>query len=192
MIILYRSTDIPGFRKSIIMAFSCVQCGARDNEVKASGAYGEKGKRWTLSVQDDKDMNRDVLKSDMAGIIVPSLGFEMLSGTQGGVFTTVEGLLTRTADNLKECNPFGVGDSADTQQRLAYDRTVQHLRKLASDPSMRPFDIVLDDPADHSFIGHRDPSHLHSPDPSLTSEAYDRTVEQDDELGLLDMKTEDY
>lgn len=89
---------IPGFRQCLIMAFVCAYCGSRSNEVKPMGAYGAKAKRWTLSVTSTDDLNRDVLKSDTAGIRIPSLDFEMCTGTLGGIFTTVEGLLLKVRE----------------------------------------------------------------------------------------------
>lgn len=87
--------DIPGFQHCMIMAFNCMNCGSRNNEVKAMSAYGEKAKKWTLKVETIEDLNRDVLKSDTASVIIPELEFEMCMGTLGGVFTTVEGIIVK-------------------------------------------------------------------------------------------------
>lgn len=87
--------DIPGFRRCIIMAFNCTNCGSRSNEVKPMGSYGDKARKWTLKVETPADLNRDVLKSDTASIIIPDLDFEMCMGTLGGLFTTVEGLILK-------------------------------------------------------------------------------------------------
>lgn len=54
---------------------------------------------------------RDLLKSDSAMVMVPELELELGPGTLGGVFTTVEGLLTKIRKSLQESNPFAVGDS---------------------------------------------------------------------------------
>ena len=46
------------------------------------------------------------------------MDFEVQSGTLGGRFTTIEGLLSQMKENIRQSNPFGVGDSA-IQSKLA-------------------------------------------------------------------------
>jgi len=53
----------------------------------------------------------------------------------------------------------------------------------------KPFTLVLDDPADNCFI--YNPS-APAEDPKLKIEVYERTAEQNDDLGLTHMKTENY
>jgi len=53
----------------------------------------------------------------------------------------------------------------------------------------RKFTIILDDPLDNSFIQNPD---YPQQDKSVIVEVYDRTKEQNEELGLLDIKTENY
>lgn len=52
-----------------------------------------------------------------------------------------------------------------------------------------PFTVILDDPLSNSYI-----QNIYAPDvdPCLSEEIYERTHEQNEELGLNDMKTEDY
>jgi len=51
------------------------------------------------------------------------------------------------------------------------------------------FTLILDDPLSNSFIQNPNyPSH----DAKIEVEIYDRTQEQNDDLGLSDMKTENY
>lgn len=52
-----------------------------------------------------------------------------------------------------------------------------------------PFTVILDDPLANSYI-----QNLYAPDddPNMITEIYERTHEQDEELGLNDMKVEDY
>ena len=63
----------------------------------------------TLKVRSPDDLKRDVLKSDSCMTLVPELELELGHGTLGGVFTTVEGLLTKIAKSLIENNPFAIG-----------------------------------------------------------------------------------
>jgi zinc finger protein len=52
-----------------------------------------------------------------------------------------------------------------------------------------PFTLILDDPLANSYI-----QNVFAPDedPAMVVEEYERTAEQNEELGLLDMKTENY
>eukprot|EP00920_Eleutheroschizon_duboscqi_P040644 GHVT01097176.1.p1 GENE.GHVT01097176.1~~GHVT01097176.1.p1 ORF type:complete len:478 (-),score=67.14 GHVT01097176.1:1744-3177(-) len=129
--------DIPGFRQCVIMAFVCENCGAKECEVKPSGPYGDQGKLWTLEVRDNADLNRDVLKSDMACVSIPEIDFEMSCSTVGGVFTTIEGLLTRMAEQLEKCKPFSIGDASCEPQDKQYATVVSHLRRVSSIPMLR-------------------------------------------------------
>ena len=53
----------------------------------------------------------------------------------------------------------------------------------------RPFRLVLDDPLANSYI---QSLYAPDPDPGLETEWYDRTFEQNEELGLNDIKVEGY
>jgi len=53
----------------------------------------------------------------------------------------------------------------------------------------RPFTMILDDPLSNSFIQN---PYYPDPDPRVKVHIYNRTLEQNDELGLTDMKTENY
>eukprot|EP01053_Blabericola_migrator_P008477 Blabericola_migrator_1__8476@NODE_441_length_8449_cov_49_535552_g346_i0_p1_GENE_NODE_441_length_8449_cov_49_535552_g346_i0NODE_441_length_8449_cov_49_535552_g346_i0_p1_ORF_typecomplete_len473_score104_76zfZPR1/PF03367_13/1_6e54zfZPR1/PF03367_13/2_8e48OrfB_Zn_ribbon/PF07282_11/50OrfB_Zn_ribbon/PF07282_11/37RNA_POL_M_15KD/PF02150_16/4_3RNA_POL_M_15KD/PF02150_16/1e03RNA_POL_M_15KD/PF02150_16/1_1e02Elf1/PF05129_13/9_3Elf1/PF05129_13/42zincribbons_6/PF07191_12/4_3zincribbons_6/PF07191_12/1_8e02_NODE_ len=202
--------DIPGFRRCIVMAFVCDNCGARSNEVKPGGPYGEKARRWTLKVESVEDLNRDVLKSDVAGLEIPEIELTLEAGTLGGVFTTVEGLLVKIADELAAKNPF-VGDSVTPEQRARIETLITAIRERAAGKHL-PFTFILDDPADQSHIGRRGGEVLNliaqsmsggvinrtlqqenrMPDAQMTTVQYPRTQEQNEDLGLAYMKTENY
>eukprot|EP00920_Eleutheroschizon_duboscqi_P040643 GHVT01097175.1.p1 GENE.GHVT01097175.1~~GHVT01097175.1.p1 ORF type:complete len:142 (-),score=12.01 GHVT01097175.1:1744-2169(-) len=91
----------------------------------------------TLEVRDNADLNRDVLKSDMACVSIPEIDFEMSCSTVGGVFTTIEGLLTRMAEQLEKCKPFSIGDASCEPQDKQYATVVSHLRRVSSIPMLR-------------------------------------------------------
>lgn len=52
-----------------------------------------------------------------------------------------------------------------------------------------PFTVILDDPLSNSYIQNL---YAPDPDPCLSEEVYERSHEQNEELGLNDMQTEDY
>ncbi len=53
----------------------------------------------------------------------------------------------------------------------------------------RPFTLILDDPLANSYVQNL---YAPDPDPNMTVESYDRTWEQNEELGLNDIKVENY
>jgi len=53
----------------------------------------------------------------------------------------------------------------------------------------RPFTIILDDPLANSYI---QSLYAPDPDPNMTTETYERTFEQNEELGLNDITVEGY
>jgi len=176
--------DIPYFKEVIIMAFTCDQCGFRSNEVKAGGATSAKGVRHTLQCSTVEDLNRDVLKSETAAIMVPELNLEVVHGSLGGRFSTVEGLLQQIRTELKN-NPWVMGDSAlgNTNTQKFYEL---YEAILAAEV---PFTFIVDDPLGNSFVQNL---YAPDPDPNMTVEEYERTFEMNESLGLNDMVTENY
>ncbi|KAM9983277.1 hypothetical protein ACTFIZ_000167 [Dictyostelium cf. discoideum] len=179
-------TDIPYFKSVLLMAFSCDECGYKTNEIKPGGAISEKGKTITLRVESIEDLSRDILKSDTANVIIPELEIEVTHGSLGGKFTTVEGLITIIKEELEK-NPFFRGDSSDPANRARYEEITSQLDSFIA--GKKPFTLELDDPVANSYI-----QNLFAPDddPQLKIVEYERTYEQNDELGLNAMNTENY
>lgn len=185
-------TDIPYFKETVIMAFKCDFCGYKSNEVRSGGHLSEKALRLTLTVTSEDDLKRDVLKSDSATLIIPEVHLELAAGTLGGFFSSVEGTIVQVRDQLQSLPQvaFLEGDSAGETSKtmLAFTEELDDLLKLKT-----PFTFILDDPLGNIYI--QNPrAHLPPPDdvdPKLKREDYERTFEQDEELGLHDMKTDD-
>lgn len=161
------------------MAFSCDYCGYRNTDIKHGGGISDKATRIVFKVEKPEDMNRDVFKSDSCIMAIPEVDFAMAAGTLGGVYTTVEGLLDKTIANLEESNPFAVGDSATNH---LFQKFLQQLRDLKD--FKQKFTLVLDDPLSNCFI--------YNPvapenDPQIEVTVYERTWEQNEELGIHDM-----
>ncbi|XP_034724168.1 zinc finger protein ZPR1 [Etheostoma cragini] len=179
--------QIPHFKEVIIMATNCDSCGHRTNEVKSGGGTEEMGTKITLHLTDVSDMTRDVLKSETCAVAIPELEFELGMAAVGGKFTTLEGLLKDIKDLIISKNPFMCGDSctADRQQKLtAFGDKIDKI--MAGEMDVH---IVLDDPAGNSYVQN---VYAPDPDPEITIEKYTRTFEQNEDLGLNDMKTEGY
>ncbi|KAG7259819.1 hypothetical protein CRUP_025368 [Coryphaenoides rupestris] len=163
------------------------ECGHRTNEVKSGGATEALGTKITLHITDVSDMSRDVLKSETCGILIPELECELGMAVLGGKFTTLEGLLTNIKELVVTKNPFMCGDSstADRAEKLqAFGEKLDRI--IAGEMDVH---FVLDDPAGNSYMQN---VYAPDPDPEMTIEQYTRTEEQEEDLGLSDMKTEGY
>lgn len=92
-----------------------------------------------------------MFKSESSYLIIPELDLELLAGTLGGVFTTVEGLLKQIHTHLKENNPF-FGDSCDSTLKKQMKKTLDKLEAYASFKNQEEFTLILDDPLSNCFI----------------------------------------
>jgi len=188
-----KMVDIPHFKQVIIMSTVCDQCGYRSNEVKTGGEVPEKGKKITLKVEGPTDLARDILKSESCALESPELSLSVNPGTLGGRFTTVEGLLTQVRDDLHQ-QIFDVDDSTDaggdslpSESKQTWKTFFDGLNEAIK--GERKFTVILTDPLASSYV-----QNLCSPneDPQIETEEYERTEEEKEDLGLADMKTENY
>lgn len=182
--------NIPYFKQVLIAAVVCSHCDYKTNEVKTGGEIPAKGKKIWLEVQNEQDLRRDILKSETCCLTVPECGVEVQPGTMGGRFTTVEGLLTQIRDDLRgsifdTADEDGKsGDSMPQEQRQAWDKFFATLDKAIC--VEMPYTILLQDPLANSYVqSYTAPE----PDPQIREEEYDRTEEEEEDLGLTEMKT---
>ncbi|KAJ1794627.1 nucleolar zinc-finger protein [Coemansia sp. RSA 2399] len=180
--------DIPHFQEVIIMSTTCDQCGYKSNEVKCGGAISAQGKRITLTLEDKDDLSRDILKSETSSFKVPELDLDMFAGTMGGKFTTIEGLLRQVHEELDRKVPFLDGDSTTVERREKFQRFLSKLDS-AADGQIFPLTLILDDPMAHSYV-----QNIYAPDedPNMVAEDYERSFEQNEELGLNDINVDSY
>eukprot|EP00884_Botryococcus_braunii_P018348 jgi/Botrbrau1/5197/Bobra.0172s0065.1 len=174
-------TKIPHFREVMVCSFECPHCGNRNNEIQFTGAYGETGVRYKLSVPqgDAKALNRQVVKSDAAIIRISELDFEIPAATQRSKITTVEGLLTEAAADLRILQD--ERRAAEPEIAAALDAFLEKLDATARADT--PFTLVLDDPAGNSYVEAEGGNP--AADPLLKVEHYERTPEQAAAIGLL-------
>ncbi|OSD03048.1 zf-ZPR1-domain-containing protein [Trametes coccinea BRFM310] len=179
-----KKVNIPYFKDVLIMSTNCDKCGYRDNEVKSGGAISPQGKRIILKVEDKEDLSRDILKSESCGMSIPEIELVLQAGTLGGRFTTLEGILDQIYEELSE-KVFASGDA-----RRDKDAFEEFLKKLKAVKNVEhPFTLILDDPLANSYLQN---PYAPDPDPNMTIEMYERTWEQNEDLGLNDMKVEGY
>lgn len=181
-----KMTNIPHFKEVVIMATVCDICGHRTNEVKSGSGIEPEGIKIEVKINDKEDFSRDVLKSETCAMEIPELDFEVGSGALGGRFTTVEGLLTATKDQLISSSAFD-GDSADISAGERLDKFTKILDEILD--GKRSITLVLDDPAGNSYIQSLSDSGC---DDRLKITRYIRNYDQNEELGLNDMKVENY
>ena len=176
-------TAVPHFKEIILMCFVCDHCGAKDAEVKHGGEVPKLGRRMTLvstPATHHADFSRDILKSEFAKIEIPELGLEMNYGTLGGIYTTVEGLMTQMRDQLVgSSQAFCTGDSADPETKANWIAFTAKLEQLMQ--GELAFTLEVDDPMAASWIF----SELAPlPDPQLIIVDYKRSEADDASLGI--------
>ena len=180
--------NIPYFKQVYLMTTKCESCGYHVSDCKTGGEVPTKGKRTWLHVKGPDDLRRDILKSESCMLQIDGGKIEVIPGTMGGRFTTVEGLLTQIRDDLVG-NIFGtsVGGTSDSRPGSQGKRwrEVHSLLDKAIKGEME-FTILMQDPLAGSYCQvFGEPGE----DTQVKEEEYDRTAEEEDELGLTDMKT---
>lgn len=180
------TTDIPFFKEVIIMVTDCANCGYRDAEVKPGGAVSAKGTRVTVDVRNADDLKRDIMKSDTSGLSIPDLDLVLDAGTLGGKYTTLEGILADIRTQLESSNAFVMGDSSDSETKAKMESFFKRYDEIQA--VNRPFTLILDDPMGNAFVGALTAP---DPDPQLKIESYERSFEQNEDLGLNDIDVDE-
>lgn len=180
-----KTVNIPHFKDVIIMSTVCEHCGYKSNEVKTGGAIPLKGKTISLKISDPDDLGRDILKSETCGLNVPELNLDLTPGTLGGRFTTIEGLLTQVKDELHTRVFSQTSDSMDEENKTNWVNFFARLTD-AIDGKI-PFTVKMRDPLAASYI-----QNIYAPDadPNMEVEEFERTWDENENLGLNDMKTD--
>jgi zinc finger protein len=187
-----KMVNIPHFKQVVLMSTMCEHCGYRSNEVKTGGEVPEKGRRITVSVENPDDLSRDILKGESCAMDCPELELQVDPGTLGGRFTTIEGLLTQVRDDLRasifgDQDNAGGGDSMDVAEKERWERFFARLDQAIK--GEMKFHIKLEDPLASSYV---QSFTAPDPDPQIKVEDYERTDEEEEALGLKDIKTDGY
>lgn len=193
-----KMVHIPFFKQVILMSTVCESCGYRSNEVKTGGEVPEKGRKITLRVENSDDLARDVLKSESAALECPEIGLSVEPGTLGGRFTTVEGLLTQFRKDLRgqafgledgddEAELAKVGDSVQSESKRTWDDFFATLTQAIE--GKIKFTMIISDPLASSYV---QSFTAPEPDPQIDVIDYERTEEEEEDLGLRDIQVEGY
>ena len=192
-----KMVNIPYFKQVVLMSTVCSHCGYRSNEVKTGGEVPAKGCKTTLKVINSEDLARDILKSESAALFCQELQLRVEPGTMGGRFTTVEGILTQIRRDLR-AQAFGLEDGDAAIADGAGDSMADDSKKRWADfftsltnaiEGRSPFTLVLEDPLASSYVQSLTAP---EPDPQIETVEYERTAEEEEDLGLNDIKTEGY
>ncbi len=98
-------TRIPHYKEIILMSFHCEECGFSNNEIQSGGVIQEKGLWVKVVIRSERDLSRQVVRSDFATVTVPKLELEIPPKGQKGEISTVEGILARTVATLEQDKP---------------------------------------------------------------------------------------
>ena len=186
---LLQMVNVPHFKQVVITSTKCDYCNYRTSDVKTGGEIPEKGKRIWIDVKGPKDLRRDILKSESCTMSIPECKVEVVPGTMGGRFPTVEGLLTQIRDDLMgsvfdtDLEDFKT-DAMPSEKKKAWIDFFEQLNKAIRGDI--EYTILMEDPLAGSYcqiIGEA------GEDPNVRTEEYERTAEEEDQLGLQDMKT---
>lgn len=176
--------QIPHFKEIIIMSFNCENCSYHNGEVMVGGEISDKALKITLNVKSREDLNRELIKSETASIILPDINLELVPGTLGGKFTTVEGILNDIYKNLNDNNPF-TGDSSDNEQSAHFKKNIDAV--LSFSKLEQPFTLIIEDSLSNSYV-----QKYADNEENLIVEERERTQQENENLGLTDMKTEEF
>ncbi|KAL7599080.1 hypothetical protein Lser_V15G22225 [Lactuca serriola] len=125
------------------------------------------------------------IKSDTASVKIPEIDLELAGGTLGGLVTTVEGLVTKINESLERVHGFTFGDSLDEDRRSKWLDFKARLLKLLN--IEETWTLILDDALANSYIAPTTDDI--KDDFQLTFDEYERSWEQNEDLGLNDMDT---
>lgn len=170
-------TKVPFFKEIIVSSFTCDSCGWSNTEIQSAGRIQDQGVRYSLSIKNKRDVNREVVKTDYATTCIPEIDFEIPACTQKGALSTVEGILERTIVGLQQEQPLRRAENAQVAEKI--DQFITKLQSLKDGET--PFTFIIDDPSGNSFI--ENPC-APQKDEALTVTQYRRSAEQDSLLGI--------
>ncbi|GMF29530.1 unnamed protein product [[Candida] boidinii] len=113
---------------------------------------------------------------------VPELNLDLTPGTLGGRFTTIEGLLSQVREELHSRVFQETSDSMTDETKTRWDEFFSRLDSAIA--GKIKFTIEMVDPLSASYI-----QNVYAPDddPNMKIVDYERTEEENEDLGLTDM-----
>lgn len=170
-------TKIPFYKEIVLMSFTCQHCGLENNEVQSGAEIKPKAIKLKLIVDDVRDLNRRIVKTDYTSVRIEELDFEIPAKSQKGEVTTVEGIIDRVVNGLTQDQDKRRIEHPDVAAQIdAFVGKMQDLKRVE-----QPFTMIIDD-----LCGD---AHIENPlapkaDPKVTITHYTRDKEQDHMLGI--------
>ena len=176
--------DVPHFRQLIVSSFQCrnEDCLEENRHVQFGGAFHTKRVQYKLDVQTPRDLNRQVIKSEFATLMIPEIELELPREAQAGTLNTVEGVLRRVVVGLQHEQPVRRITDPDTAAKL--DAFCDKVTALCEGKAF-PFTVHLDDPSGNSYIEGYFPRGGAPLDPQLTRWELTRTRAERELCGLV-------
>lgn len=171
-------------KEVVIIATKCDECGHQTNEIKGGTQIEPHGIKIEVKVTGKEDFSRDLFKSETCHLEIPELELEVGSTTLAGRSTTVEGMIIAIKDQLNNSTLF-TGDSRNETVARRMENFICSLEKVLE--GKLKVTLVLDDPAGNSYIQSLSGDGI---DDKLKVTKYKRNYEQNDSLGLNDMKVD--
>jgi zinc finger protein len=170
-------TRIPFFREIVIMSFSCEKCGFHNNEIQSAGEIQPKGTKYAFRVENESDLQRQVVKSDLCVFRLEDLDLEIPAGK--GQFTNLEGVISGVRQDLESNQAARMEQMPEVGEKVA--GIIQSLTDMAEAKKF-PFMVSADDPSGNSWIEWT-PGDAAG---KWAKSEYNRTAQQNGMLGLGD------
>lgn len=143
--------------------------------MKSASQIQTYGSKYTLVVENGEDLQRQVIKSDVAIFKLETLQIEMPKGESQ--ISTVEGVLAKIHSSLESEQPLRKEQAPELYAAL--EPIIQKIGQMLKGEAF-PFTVSLDDITGNSFIA---PT-THDSGHKYTRRDYPRTHEQNEELGI--------
>jgi zinc finger protein len=170
-------TKIPFFKEIVIMSFECEHCGLRNNEIQSAGEIQQKAAKYAFKVENEADLQRQVVKTDLCSFKIEELDLEIPPGK--GRYTNVEGVLSSIRDDLAQHQDERMKQMPEVGAKVA--EVIRGVTDMVAGNRF-PFMISVDDPSGNSWFEPR-------PGDAAGKWAkvdYNRTPAQNAALGLGD------
>ena len=171
-------TVIPYFKEIIVVSFKCGDCGWNNTETMETTSIQMKGARIAFTAATPEDLNRRIIKSMHATVEIKELELTIPAMTQRGTMTTIEGVLQKTIDHLRQDQNRRREEHPELATKL--DDFISQLVLYATGLQL-PFTLILDDPTGNSHV-----ENPNAPtwDPNMRTTHYVRTKPQNIMIGM--------
>lgn len=171
-------TKIPFYKETVVMSFTCDHCGYENNEIQPAAEIESHGCKITLQIKTVNDLNRRIVKSDRTCVKFVELDFEIPAQSQKGEVTTIEGIIDRSIAGLEQDQAVRRIEHPVIAAQI--DEFIGKLRNLKL--VNEPFTIIFEDISGNCRVEN---PNAPNPDISCTITHFNRTQEQNHELGMF-------